>query len=68
MGHIGVIHEGDAQWMTAGSGVIHSEMPAEAGGQRKRHRAGAGGMPLVCARLTPALVFPGCSSLRWRVQ
>ena len=28
LGNSGVIEEGDAQWMTAGSGIIHSEMPA----------------------------------------
>lgn len=27
MGNKGVIHSGDVQWMTAGSGVIHQEMP-----------------------------------------
>ncbi|MGH7737501.1 MAG: pirin family protein [Candidatus Tyrphobacter sp.] len=27
-GHTGVIRAGDVQWMTAGAGVIHSEMPA----------------------------------------
>nr|CAB3264896.1 pirin-like [Phallusia mammillata] len=26
-GHRGVINEGDLQWMTAGRGVVHSEMP-----------------------------------------
>jgi redox-sensitive bicupin YhaK (pirin superfamily) len=26
-GHIGIINSGDVQWMTAGSGVIHSELP-----------------------------------------
>ena len=26
-GHVGTISAGDVQWMTAGSGVIHSEMP-----------------------------------------
>jgi redox-sensitive bicupin YhaK (pirin superfamily) len=28
MGNSGVIGEGDVQWMTAGSGIIHQEMPA----------------------------------------
>ncbi|MBN2343099.1 MAG: pirin family protein [Deltaproteobacteria bacterium] len=28
LGNRGVIETGDAQWMTAGSGIIHSEMPA----------------------------------------
>ncbi len=26
-GHAGIINSGDVQWMSAGSGVIHSEMP-----------------------------------------
>jgi redox-sensitive bicupin YhaK (pirin superfamily) len=26
-GHTGIINSGDVQWMTAGSGVIHSELP-----------------------------------------
>lgn len=29
-GHKGTIRTGDVQWMTAGRGIIHSEMPAEA--------------------------------------
>lgn len=29
-GHAGKLGEGDVQWMTAGSGVIHSEMPSAA--------------------------------------
>jgi len=28
-GHHGVIRSGDVQWMTAGAGVIHSEMPSQ---------------------------------------
>lgn len=28
-GHRGTIRSGDVQWMTAGSGVIHSEMPSQ---------------------------------------
>ena len=27
LGHTGVIGQGDVQWMTAGSGIIHQEMP-----------------------------------------
>src|SRR5262245_5599067 len=27
-GHRGVLHGGDVQWMTAGRGVVHSEMPS----------------------------------------
>ncbi|KAI5653133.1 hypothetical protein M9H77_30320 [Catharanthus roseus] len=30
-GHMGTIHIGDVQWMTAGRGIIHSEMPAGEG-------------------------------------
>ncbi|CAA3024752.1 Hypothetical predicted protein [Olea europaea subsp. europaea] len=33
-GHMGTIHTGDVQWMTAGRGIIHSEMPAGEGTQR----------------------------------
>ncbi len=29
-GHSGTLREGGVQWMTAGAGVIHSEMPSEA--------------------------------------
>ena len=29
MGNKGVINSGDVQWMTAGSGIIHQEMPQE---------------------------------------
>ncbi|SAK66307.1 pirin domain-containing protein [Caballeronia glebae] len=28
-GHSGTLRAGDVQWMTAGAGVVHSEMPAE---------------------------------------
>ncbi|KAK9288874.1 hypothetical protein L1049_017340 [Liquidambar formosana] len=33
-GHKGTIGTGDVQWMTAGRGIIHSEMPAGEGTQR----------------------------------
>ncbi len=36
MGNSGVISPGDVQWMTAGSGIIHQEMPK--GGPRNRLR------------------------------
>src|SRR4030065_1782860 len=32
MGNKGVIKSGDVQWMTAGSGIIHQEMPQEYNG------------------------------------
>ncbi len=37
LGHTGILNPGDVQWMTAGSGIVHSEMPerefARTGGQ-----------------------------------
>ena len=33
MGNSGVIGKGDIQWMTAGSGIIHQEMPQNEGGR-----------------------------------
>jgi hypothetical protein len=33
LGNSGVIGKGDIQWMTAGSGVIHQEMPQNTGGR-----------------------------------
>lgn len=33
-GHKGTIRAGDVQWMTAGRGIIHSEMPAAEGTQK----------------------------------
>lgn len=32
-GHIGVIGPGDVQWMTAGRGIVHSEMPSADSGR-----------------------------------
>jgi redox-sensitive bicupin YhaK (pirin superfamily) len=32
-GHKGVIGAGDVQWMTAGKGIVHSEMPSTKGGR-----------------------------------
>jgi hypothetical protein len=34
-GHVGDIGPGDVQWMTAGRGVIHSEMPQQAEGRMR---------------------------------
>ncbi|XP_076943467.1 pirin-like protein [Bidens hawaiensis] len=34
VGHKGTIRAGDVQWMTAGRGIIHSEMPAGPGAQK----------------------------------
>ena len=33
MGNAGSINAGDVQWMTAGSGIVHSEMPAPVNGR-----------------------------------
>lgn len=33
-GHKGTIEAGDLQWMTAGRGIVHSEMPASQGTQK----------------------------------
>lgn len=33
-GHKGTIGAGDLQWMTAGRGIVHSEMPAAQGTQK----------------------------------
>jgi len=33
VGNKGIIGPGDVQWMTSGSGIIHSEMPARTGGR-----------------------------------
>ena len=33
MGNAGSVHAGDVQWMTAGSGIIHAEMPKPVNGQ-----------------------------------
>jgi quercetin 2,3-dioxygenase len=33
MGNSGIIGKGDVQWMTAGSGIIHQEMPKSDGGR-----------------------------------
>ena len=34
-GHEGVIESGDVQWMTAGRGVVHSEMPEQKNGRMR---------------------------------
>lgn len=35
MGNVGLIDDGDVQWMTAGRGVIHSEMPRQTEGKMR---------------------------------
>ncbi|MFA4955980.1 MAG: pirin family protein [Candidatus Methanoperedens sp.] len=37
MGNKGIITAGDVQWMTAGSGIIHQEMPKGINGQLQWH-------------------------------
>lgn len=35
MGNVGLLKDGDVQWMTAGSGIIHSEMPKQTEGKMR---------------------------------
>ncbi|WP_045856115.1 pirin family protein [Teredinibacter purpureus] len=35
MGNVGLINDGDVQWMTAGKGIIHSEMPKQTEGKMR---------------------------------
>ena len=35
MGNVGLLGDGDVQWMTAGKGVIHSEMPKQTEGKMR---------------------------------
>lgn len=35
MGNVGDLQNGDVQWMTAGAGIIHSEMPKQAEGRMR---------------------------------
>lgn len=35
MGNVGLLNDGDVQWMTAGKGVIHSEMPKQTQGKMR---------------------------------
>ncbi len=45
MGNSGAIAAGDMQWMTAGSGVIHQEMPRPAAGRMGRYSPFYTGLP-----------------------
>ncbi len=35
MGNVGLLNDSDVQWMTAGSGIIHSEMPKQTEGKMR---------------------------------
>jgi len=35
MGNIGLLNDGDVQWMTAAHGIIHSEMPKQTAGKMR---------------------------------
>lgn len=35
LGNVGLLNDGDVQWMTAGKGIIHSEMPRQTEGQMR---------------------------------
>lgn len=39
LGNVGLLNDGDVQWMTAGSGIIHSEMPRQTEGSMRGFQA-----------------------------
>jgi len=68
-GHEGTIGPGDVQWMTAGRGLIHNEIPAEGvtvhSLQLWVNLPAAEKMPRRATRIWPAMLFPG-DNLAWR--
>ena len=58
MGNRGAIAAGDVQWMTAGSGIIHQEMPK--GDQAGRGDVKIKDLPCEKQGETPAVSVPAC--------
>jgi len=65
-GHEGTILPGDVQWMTAGRGLIHNEIPAE--GVTVHSLQLWGNLPAAdkmtghVTRILPARLFPGATT------
>ena len=58
-GNTGLLGPGSVQWMTAGRGIVHSEMPEQENGLMQGFQLWVNGY---CAAL------PGCLSGRWRIR
>jgi len=58
-GNTGLLGPGGVQWMTAGRGIVHSEMPEQENGLMQGFQLWVNGY---CAAL------PGCLSGRWRIR
>ncbi len=62
LGNSGVIGPGDVQWMTAGSGIIHQEMPRIAGSAEGTSAAAPAAVSAAVSAAAPAAVSPAVSA------
>lgn len=74
LGHVGDLGPGGVQWMTAGRGIIHSEMPMQSAGRMMgfqlwinlpaAHKMDAPGYRDLDAREIPGITYPDGSTVR----